>query len=179
MKTFPLCVLALLLCVGCPKEKSSTTAPDPALTVTSFAIFIADAEGVSPPDGVRVAASAAGGSLLLVEAPAVLVDQPPEGWRRWARIGDAAAMDKLGNPGFLLSAGAAGMESSPVYLSLSAEGAADPEIRVKLQGSGAAVNAIAGDVVTANVPRGAWGALLKLPYVVSVESAGTVGTKGG
>ena len=179
MKNLLLLALSALLLVGCPKEKTSTVAEDPALTATAYAVFIADAEGVKPPAGARVEASAAAGSLLLVEAPAMMTDQPPEGWRRWTRIGDAGARAKLGNAAFLLSAAAAGQESTTVYLALSAEAAADPEIRVKLQSTGVAVNTVAGDVVTATVPRGAWGALLKLPEVTSVEAAGVVGAKGG
>ena len=147
--------------------------------MTAFAVFIADAEGVKAPATLRVEASAGAGSLLLVEAPALMIDQPPDGWRRWTRIGDAAARTKLGDPGFLLSAAAEGKESCAVSLALSAEAAVDPEIRVKLQHTGVAVNSIDGDVVTATVPRGAWGALLKLPAVTSVEAAGAVGDAGG
>ncbi|MCO4773523.1 MAG: hypothetical protein KDA24_26050 [Deltaproteobacteria bacterium] len=168
--------LMLALLVGCPKEKQPT-APDPAATMTWFAIFIADQEGATPPATVQVEATAGGGSLLFVEAPALLVDKPPEGWRRWTRIGDATARARLGNPGWLLAAAAEGAESSAVYLELTAAAAAEPDIRTTLQSSGVRVNTIAGNIVTASVPRGAWGALLKLSQLVSVEPADVVGKK--
>ena len=174
-----LLLLTLVLAVGCPKEKPPTSSVDPAASLRWFAIFIADDEGVSPPESMTVEAKAASGQILFAEAPALLVDQPPEGWRRWARIGDAEARARLGSPGWLLASAAAGNESASVYLSLTQEAAADPEIRAKLQNAGIAIHTIAGDVVTATVPRGAWGALLGLEQVVAVEAAGTVGKKGG
>jgi len=80
-------------------------------------------------------------------------------------------------PGWLLSSAAAGDESVRAYLKVTPEGAADEELRVKLQSSGLAVHTIAGDVVTVTVPRGAWGSLLNMDIVVGVEPAGTVGKK--
>ena len=174
-----LLLVTFVLAVGCPKEKPTTNSVDPAASLRWFAIFIADAEGVSPTPDMTVEAEAASGQILFVEAPALLVDQPPEGWRRWARIGDAEARARLGSPGWLLASAAAGNESASVYLSLTQEAAADPDIRVKLLNAGIAVHTVADDVVTATVPRGAWGALLGLEHVVAVEAAGTVGKKGG
>lgn len=174
MKHLPLLFLASLLCVACPKKQASTSnmAVDPAATMTSFAIFIADAEGVAPPSGARVEASGSAGSLLLVEAPALMIDRPPEGWRRWARIGDATARARLGGADWLLSDAAAGKEASKVTLTLSEAGTRDPEIRLKLQSSGVAVHDIAGEAVSATVPKGAWGAVLKMVEVASVAPEG-------
>jgi|GEM_PF-4183358 len=170
MKLLPLFALLATLCVGCPKEKAPTTMVDPAATMTAYAILIADAEGVSPPTDVRIEASAGAGTLLLVEAPALLVDRPPEGWRRWTRIGDAAARARLGAADWLLASAADGRESTLVSLMLTPDGAADPEIRVKLQSSGVAVKSIEGGTVSATVPRGAWGALLKMTQLKAVQA---------
>ena len=169
--------LAIALCAACPKERQPTSTPDPAATAMRFAILIADAEGAQPPAGAQVHATAGSGALVFVEAPALIVDSPPEGWSRWARIGDAEARARLGAPGWLLSTAAAGHEQSAVYLELTTTGAADPEIRVKLQSCGVEVNSIAGNIVTASVPRGAWGTLLALDELSSVEAAGTVGKR--
>ena len=170
MKHLPLLLLASLLYTACPKEQASTSSmtADPAATMTSFAIFIADTEGAVPPSDARVEASEAAGSLLLVEAPALMVDRPPTGWRRWARIGDATARDRIGRADWLLSDAAEGKESSRVSLTLSAAGSKDPDIRLKLQSSGVAVHDIVGETAVVTVPKGAWGAVLKMEEVTSV-----------
>ena len=117
-------VFAFVL-VGCPKDtatsSSRSAAPDPALTITMWAVLIADAEGVRAPAEVTVEASAMSGGLLFVEAPALLVDRPPEGWRRWTRIGDAAARARLGDPQWLLDAAAEGRASVRAVLTLTDE----------------------------------------------------------
>jgi len=165
-------VFAFVL-VGCPKDtatsSSRSAAPDPALTITMWAVLIADAEGVRAPAEVTVEASAMSGGLLFVEAPALLVDRPPEGWRRWTRIGDAAARARLGDPQWLLDAAAEGRASVRAVLTLTDEGAADPEVQKTLQDAGAALHgSIEGNTVEATVPKGAWGAILKLDALESV-----------
>ena len=177
-----LLLLPLLLLLGCPKQKTSTTWEDPALQVTGWAIFVADAEGVTPPERMKVEARSRDGAFVLAEAPALWIDEPPAGWRKWTRIGDATARARLSNPQWILDAAAQGKEVVDAVLLVNPDPPPQPtsdgreriedprDIRQVLLDAGLELGAVEGTSVPVRVPRGSWGAMLKLPHVLTARA---------